>query len=272
MATEVREPAVAGLFYPDDPAELGAMIDAMLAAAQDRVPSAQSETAESTRALIAPHAGYVYSGPTAAAGYLQVAPLRDRVTRVVVLGPTHRVYVRGLAHPGCESFRTPLGDVPVETIDPELRASLPEIVDSPVAHLQEHSLEVHIPFLQRVIGDFSLLPLAVGDAGPEEVADVLDALGGGEETLIVVSTDLSHYLPYDEARQADSGTIGQILGLDPTIPTERACGARPTNGLLAYATRYGLVPQLVEACNSGDTAGDRGRVVGYASFTVAGAA
>lgn len=277
----VREPAVAGSFYPADARELAATIDAHLDEAARRCPVRDEESPERLRALLAPHAGYVYSGATAAAGYLRVAALRDRtggigstqrIERVVLAGPVHRVYVDGLAHPACEVFRTPLGDVPVEPVSETLRAALPQIVDSPAAHTQEHSLEVHVPFLQRVLGEFTLLPLAVGGVAAQDVADVLAAVTGAgrgwdERTLLVISTDLSHYLPDAQARQVDSRTIGQILDLDATIPTDRACGAHPTNGLLALAARQSLVPRFVEASTSADTAGDRRRVVGYASVT-----
>lgn len=270
MGIDVREPAVAGLFYPADPAELAGTIDEMIVAAADRVPiDRHEEVPERLKVLLAPHAGYVYSGPTAAAGYLRVADpaVTKRVERVVLLGPVHRVPIRGLAHPGCRTFRTPLGEVPVEPVPDDVRAALPQVIDSAAAHAQEHSLEVHVPFLQQVLGDFTLLPLAVGATTPQQVADVLDVLEGGDDTLVVDSTDLSHYLPYDEARRVDAETIEQILDHDDTIPTERACGAHPTNGMLLQARRRGRRPRLIEACNSGDTAGDKSRVVGYTSVT-----
>ncbi|GAB49583.1 hypothetical protein MOPEL_130_01900 [Mobilicoccus pelagius NBRC 104925] len=266
----MRTPAVAGLFYDDDPDDLRASVDGLLDDARRRVPPAPEEDPATVRALLAPHAGYVYSGPTAAAGYLRVEACRDRISRVVLLGPVHRVPVRGLAHPEAAAFATPWGEVPVEPLSPELRASFPQLLDSRLAHAQEHSLEVHVPFLQRVLGEFTLLPLAVGGVGSKAVADVLDAVTSGaddEATMVVVSSDLSHYLPYDDARRVDAGTLAQIEALDARILPEQACGAAPLDGALTWARRHGLRPRIVEACNSGDTAGDRRRVVGYASAT-----
>lgn len=258
-SASIRHPAVAGLFYPQDEAALRAEVRALLAAAP-------AVSAPAPKALIAPHAGYAYSGPVAARAYARLAPARDRIARVVLLGPVHRVPVRGLALPGCEAFDTPLGRVP---LDPALVArvsTLPEVVVSRAAHDREHALEVHLPFLQTVLGAFSVLPLAVGDARPEAVADVLDAVWGGDETLIVVSSDLSHYLAYQDARRVDAATARAILDLRADLDHHQACGATPVAGLALAARRHGLVPELIDLRNSGDTAGDRSRVVGYAAF------
>jgi AmmeMemoRadiSam system protein B len=257
-----RPPAVAGTFYPADPGVLAAEVDALLAAAAD--PGA----AGVPKALIVPHAGYVYSGPVAASGYVRIRSARGRIRRVVLLGPVHRVPVRGLALPGVEAFQTPLGAVRVDRAACERLRGLPQVVESPAAHRLEHSLEVHLPFLQRLLGDFELVPLAVGDASAEEVAEVLDALWGADETLIVISSDLSHYLPYDRARAQDARTAQMIVGLHSDISHEQACGGTPVNGLTLAAQRRGLGIELVDLRNSGDTAGDRERVVGYASFAV----
>lgn len=254
----VRQPAVAGMFYPADPRTLAEDVTAFLDAARPLVADMPPP-----KALIAPHAGYIYSGSTAALGYATLADARDVITRVVLLGPTHRMPVRGLALPGAAVFRTPLGDVGVE-VPPELTA-MAKVVTSPDVHRLEHSLEVHLPFLQLVLGAFTLVPLAVGEASASEVADVLDAVWGGPETLIVVSSDLSHYLDYESACEADSATIGRILELDGPIDPHWACGGRPVSGLIEAALRHRLKPTLVGACNSGDTAGDRHRVVGYAT-------
>jgi AmmeMemoRadiSam system protein B len=219
------------------------------------------------KVLIVPHAGYIYSGPMAARAYAQLAALRDTVRRVVLLGPVHRVPVRGLALPGSAAFATPLGEIEVDQDAVAVLKPLRQVVVSPAAHALEHSLEVQLPFLQSVLDDFKLLPLAVGDAEPHEVAEVLEALWGGPETLIVISSDLSHYLPYAAARDIDGQTVERILALDGPLSHEQACGGTPINGLLIAARRRHLQPQLLGLCNSGDTAGDRQLVVGYAAIT-----
>ena len=257
-----RPPAVAGMFYPGDPATLSATVDQLLA---DSTGTADSRP----KALIVPHAGYVYSGSTAAAAYATLAPWAAGIHRVVLLGPTHRVAVDGIALPEAEAFATPLGTVRLDAQAITVIASLPQVVFSDHVHAFEHSLEVHLPFLQRVLGQFTLVPLAVGHAGPEAVAEVLDKLWDGPETLIVVSSDLSHFLPYATAQQVDGNTCRHILQLDTHIHPEQACGAYPINGLLLAAGRRGLKPTLLGLCNSGDTAGDRSRVVGYAAFAFA---
>jgi len=257
----LRKPAVAGSFYPGQAAVLARDVRALLDTAQSMAP----HHASAPKALIAPHAGYIYSGSTAAQAYAQLAPARANIHRVVLLGPVHRVPVRGLALCGATAFSTPLGEV---AVDPQAQAQLqdlPQVVVSPQAHALEHSLEVHLPFLQLALDDFQLVPLAVGDASPQEVAQVLDRLWGGPETLIVISSDLSHYLPYTHAQQMDRATVDTILHGRPTLNHEQACGATPINGLLLAAARHGLSPHLLGLCNSGDTAGDLARVVGYAA-------
>jgi AmmeMemoRadiSam system protein B/AmmeMemoRadiSam system protein A len=261
--THVRPPAVAGMFYPADRARLGAMVDGLLQAAE-RAP--QRDVIP--KALIAPHAGYIYSGPTAAAAYACLRPARARIRRVVLMGPVHRVPVRGLALPGVEAFETPLGRVPIDQAAIDQVRHLPQVVQSSAAHQAEHSLEVHLPFLQRVLDEFTLVPFAVGDASGEEVAEVLDALWGGDETLIVVSSDLSHYLPYDTARRIDAETAARIVDLRSDIDHDRACGGTPVNGLMLSALRRKLAVEVIDLRNSGDTAGDRDRVVGYGSFAI----
>ncbi len=261
-----RPPAVAGMFYPADPADLNASIDQLLAA----IPANAPPTAPGSRpkALIVPHAGYIYSGSTAAAAYARLAPWSADIRRVVLLGPTHRVAVDGIALPEAEAFTTPLGSIRLDAQVIARLAGLPQIVFSDQAHAFEHSLEVHLPFLQRILDQFTLVPLAVGHATPEAVAEVIDLLWGGPETLIVVSSDLSHYLPYATAQQVDRNTCQHILHLDADLRPEQACGAYPMNGLLLTARRRGLRPELLACRNSGDTAGDRHRVVGYAAFTI----
>ncbi|MFA5240878.1 MAG: AmmeMemoRadiSam system protein B [Sulfuricella sp.] len=258
---EVRPAAVAGAFYPGEPGILKHDIQAMLAAV-----AAPAEDATPPKALIVPHAGYIYSGPIAASAYARLIPLRRQIRRVVLLGPVHRVPVRGLALPGVGSFETPLGSIALDRQAMKQAASLPQVVESFPVHAWEHSLEVQLPFLQMVLDDFSLVPLAVGDATPEEVAEVLEQLWGGPETLIVISSDLSHYLPYDTARRVDHETAQAILALDAPLSHEQACGGTPVNGLLLAARRHHLKPHLLDLRNSGDTAGDRNRVVGYGAF------
>jgi AmmeMemoRadiSam system protein B len=261
VVQQVRPPAVAGAFYPADRDTLASVVGELLADARTHL----SPSGPVPKALVLPHAGYVYSGSTAARGYAALLPARGRLTRVVLLGPTHRVAVDGLALPAAHAFATPLGLVRIAEIDPAVRASLPQVVDRPDVHAQEHSLEVHLPFLQWVLGDVEVVPLAVGRAAPPVVAAVIDALWGGPETVVVVSSDLSHYLPYAEATLRDEATVARLLALDGPITHEDACGATPVNGLLVTARARGLRPDLLHRCTSGDTAGDRRRVVGYAA-------
>jgi AmmeMemoRadiSam system protein B len=265
-ATEwVRPPAVAGTFYPDDPARLSATLAALLEAA-DPTPDPQRWP----RALIAPHAGYVYSGPIAASAYVRIAAGRGTISRVVLLGPAHRVAVRGLATSTAGSFATPLGRVPLDHPAIDRCLGLPGVCVSDEAHAPEHSLEVQLPFLQAVLGDFALVPLVVGDATPDEVAGVLDALWGGSETLVVVSSDLSHYEPYSVAAEMDDATSRAIEALRPgDISYHQACGRVPVQGLLLAAKRRGLGAETLDVRSSGDTAGSRDAVVGYGAWSFA---
>ena len=256
----IRPAAVAGMFYPDNPIELKRTVTELLAKAR---PAASSRP---PKALIVPHAGYIYSGPVAASAYAQLAALRGRIRRVVLLGPTHRVWVRGLALPEAERFATPLGEIELDREGMQRLADLPQVTRSAAAHQMEHSLEVQLPFLQQVLGDFQLLPLAVGEATAAEVAEVLETVWGGSETLIVISSDLSHFLPDAVAREVDGGTVEAILALDSHLNHEQACGATPINGLLLAARKHALRPVMLDVCNSSDTAGDPDRVVGYAAF------
>lgn len=259
----IRPAAVAGAFYPGDPRQLAADIADML----DSVTSFEPPL-RFPKALVVPHAGYIYSGPVAAHAYDELAPARGIVERVILLGPTHRVPVRGLAVPTAASFATPLGEVPVDQAAIRLVSDLPQVVASDAAHQLEHALEVQLPFLQTVLGQFSVVPLAVGQASAAQVAQVLERLWGARETLILVSTDLSHYHPYEEAKRIDRSSIMRIAAMEPDLTHEQACGATPLNGLLAYARGHNLSMRLLAACNSGDTAGGRGQVVGYSSFAL----
>lgn len=269
---QVRQPAVAGAFYHSQKQTLANNVQAMLEAAllqakkSNVTESKDTEIRLSPKAIIVPHAGYIYSGPTAAAAYAKLASVRDVIETVVLLGPVHRVPVRGLALPEATAFATPLGEIEIAHSSVTAIEDMPQVIVSSAAHAQEHSLEVQLPFLQSVLDDFKLLPLAVGDATPEEVAEVLDVLWGGPETLIVISSDLSHFLPYETAQVMDAQTVQNILNLRGALNHEQACGGTPVNGLMLAAKRHHLQPHLLDLCNSGDTAGDKNRVVGYASF------
>ncbi|MEK6592832.1 MAG: AmmeMemoRadiSam system protein B [Pseudomonadota bacterium] len=257
----IRPAAVAGMFYPGDRQALAQTLDAMLAACA-RQPAPQP----APKAIIVPHAGYIYSGPVAASAYALLGAARSSIRRVVLLGPAHRVAVRGLALPAAGKFATPLGTIDVDRDAVAMLRKLPQITVSDEAHALEHSLEVHLPFLQTVLEKFTLVPLAVGHADPAAVAAVLDALWGGPETLVVISTDLSHYHSHREAQRMDRETADAILDSRTDITHEQACGATPVTGLAIIARRRGLTPELVDLRNSGDTAGDKNRVVGYGAF------
>lgn len=257
----VRPAAVAGMFYPGDACSLGAELDELLGGVEHLQPRLRFP-----KALIVPHAGYVYSGAVAAHGYDELSGARGIVRRVVLLGPVHRVPVRGLALPEADAFATPLGTVALDREALRAVQGLPQVVRSAPAHALEHSLEVQLPFLQKMLGEFTLAPFAVGTATADEVAQVLERLWGGPETLVVVSTDLSHYHAYDEARRIDGATLARIERLSSDLDHEEACGATPLNGLLHLAKNKGLSLKLLAACNSGDTAGGKGQVVGYSSF------
>lgn len=268
MHTTIRQPVVAGMFYPGIASVLASEVGTMLHAAHDRqkAGSTADTVGNVPKAIIAPHAGYIYSGPIAASVYALLAPAAAQIRRVVLLGPTHRIGVNGLALPSTTHFATPLGSVEIDRDAVASLADLPQVIIADPPHAQEHSLEVQLPFLQAVLPDFRLVPLAVGQASPEAVAQVLERLWGGPETLIVVSSDLSHYLPYATAQEIDSHTAERIVAFEPTISHDEACGATPLNGLLLAARRHGLQARLVDLRNSGDTAGDRSRVVGYGGF------
>ncbi len=261
-----RPPAVAGTFYPGAHSQLAQVVDGYLRDAASR-----QEAGEVPKAIVAPHAGYVYSGAVAASAYTTLRSARDRVRRVVLLGPCHRVAVRGLATTSATAFETPLGPVRIDREGVERALQLPQVVVDDEAHAEEHSLEVHLPFLQRVLSDFGVVPFAVGAATAEQVAEVLELLWGGSETLIVVSSDLSHYYDYDTARRLDAATSRAIEALDATgLDEESACGRVPVRGLLVAAGRHGLEAETVDVRNSGDTAGPRDRVVGYGSWVFRG--
>ncbi len=276
-ATEVpriRRPAVAGVFYPRDPQALRAVLAECLAQANDRQPAPNVEDTlhraptSIPKALIAPHAGYVYSGPIAASAYSTLGDGGHRIERVVLIGPSHFVPFRGLAVPRAEGFETPLGAVPID--EPARREVLhvPHVVAADAPHAHEHSLEVQLPFLQMLLGDFRLLPIAVGEAAAREVALALECFWGGEETLIVVSSDLSHYLDYTAARRADAATAQSIVNSSTELGAEQACGWVAINGLIHTVRQRQLEVRLLDLRNSGDTAAEHSRVVGYGAFAL----
>jgi AmmeMemoRadiSam system protein B len=260
----VRHAAVEGLFYPAAPTALREQVEGFL----HGIGHEDDEVAHPpAKLLIAPHAGYVYSGAIAASAYaLLRRPGAPVIRRVVLLGPAHRVWVDGLAAPEANAFDTPLGRVELDTDALAALDDLPQVSRSDRAHAQEHSLEVQLPFLQALLGRFTLVPLVVGDAPPEAVAQVLERLWGGDETLVVISSDLSHYLPYAQARTLDRATVQRILRLDAGLAPHEACGSAAINGALLAARRHGLTPRLLDLRNSGDTAGSRDRVVGYGAL------
>ncbi|MHB8472834.1 MAG: AmmeMemoRadiSam system protein B [Gammaproteobacteria bacterium] len=259
ISTDIRQAAVAGLFYPDDADELHREVSSLLGAAVADGPA--------PKALIVPHAGYRYSGAVAASAYARVAKARATVRRVVLLGPAHRVAFAGIAGSGARAFATPLGEIPLDRDTWHAIEDLPQVRIFDGAHTAEHSLEVQLPFLQVALGDFALLPLVVGDATPAQVDAVLARVWGGPETLIVISSDLSHYHDYSTAQRLDRVTSQAIEALrDQDIAYHQACGRNPVNGLLHSARRYGLRAQTIDLRNSGDTAGSRDRVVGYGAY------
>lgn len=262
--TRVRPAAVAGTFYPDDPAVLCALMDDCFA---DAVPVASG--ARAPKALVVPHAGFIYSGPIAASAYLCIAEAADAIRRVVLLGPSHRVPLRGLGLSTADVWSTPLGRVPIDHRSDAQLLALPHVATNDSAHAPEHSLEVQLPFLQRVLRDVTLVPVIVGDAEPSEVSAALDLLWGGPETVVVISTDLSHYHRYADAVRLDERTAAAIIALRADDLGDRdACGARPLRGLLHTARQRHLRIDPIDLRNSGDTAGDHERVVGYGAFAV----
>lgn len=257
----IRKPAVAGTFYPDDASALRHEVQKHLSTATDD----HNKTAP--KAIIAPHAGYRFSGDVAASAYALLKPSAEKISRVVLMGPCHRVAITGLALSGADYFETPLGRVEIDKSAEALVADMPQVSVFAPTHTQEHSLEVHIPFLQEVLGDFKLVPFVVGEASPATVAEVLEKLWGGPETAIVISTDLSHFLDYNAAQEIDQRTCDAIESLDPAkIERGGACGRYPVGGLLHFAKKHGMSVKTLDVRNSGDTAGNKDRVVGYGSW------
>lgn len=256
-----RRPAVAGLFYPDDPTKLRKMVDHFLndAKTEAKVP----------KAIIAPHAGYIYSGPIAASAYARLKGSRDSINRVVLIGPSHRVAFRGLAVTRTDYYTTPLGNVMIDRAGVEALIKLPFVEYVEEAHAHEHSLEVHLPFLQETLADFKLIPIVAGDASADQVSQALDLVWGGPETLIVISSDLSHYHNYSTAKKRDQQTSTWIERMEyEKLSPEDACGKVPVSGLLKLIRQKSMAIKTVDLRNSGDTAGDKTRVVGYGAYVV----
>lgn len=254
----IRPAAVAGYFYPDNPVELKQMVTSYLDADEPHPPP---------KAIIVPHAGYIYSGPVAASAYCHYKSLKDSITRVLLLGPAHRVYLQGMALSSASEFNTPLGNIVIDQSAVEMIRRHPDVLVDDAAHEQEHSLEVQLPFLQMLFSGFKLIPLLIGDARPESVADVIEQLWGGKETIIIISSDLSHYHPYEIATEIDKNTAHAIESFDNhLIGPNQACGCMPLGGLLIVAKRRAMKIVNYDLKNSGDTAGDRQRVVGYGAW------
>jgi len=257
----VRAAAVAGAFYPDDPRELGALVSQLLA-------EAPAPHEKAPKALILPHAGYLYSGPIAATGYRLLAANAEKIHRVVLMGPAHRVYLTGMAVPSVDAFNVPTGSIRLDRPAIEQVLTLRGTQESDTAHAMEHCLEVHLPFLQAVLNDFELVPIVVGQCPAAQVAAVLETLWDEEGTVVIVSSDLSHYHAYDTARQIDARTTAKILGRSSQLGGEEACGASAINGLMLAARGHDLSVHTLDVRNSGDTAGDHRQVVGYGAYAL----
>jgi len=260
MENRIRQAAVAGLFYPADPTALSSQIDAFLNAAECKE--------SSPKAMIVPHAGTIYSGPVAASAYAQLKNIGHKIKRVILLGPAHRVGFRGLAAPSHQYFETPLGQIEIDLeAVKKITEKFPQVILDDRPHAEEHSLEVQLPFLQKTLGNFKLLPLVVGQATADEVAEVIREYWGGPETLVVISSDLSHFHDYATAIKRDTETSAAIETLHgETIGPEDACGFLPVRGLLKIAEEKNLKVETIDQRNSGDTAGDKNRVVGYGAY------
>ena len=260
---QIRHPAVAGMFYPADSHILQKDIHRYLD--ENDIPIHTFKSVP--KAIVVPHAGYVYSGPIAATAYKYLIPLKDKINRVVLLGPSHQVAFKGLAVPESDTFNTPLGNISIDREAIKLLSDLPQVIESDVAHRDEHSLEVQLPFLQEILDEFSLIPLVVGDADRNDVAEVINRLWGDEHTLIVISSDLSHYHSYNEAIEMDQHTSEAIAHLQPDlIGYDDACGRNGLKGMITVAQQKSLNVEILDVRNSGDTAGSKDRVVGYGAY------
>ena len=261
--SKIRPTAVAGMFYPSDPVELRDMVSRYLSSARET----PIDKTTIPKAIIAPHAGYIYSGPVAAHAYHYVETIKDNIANVVLIGPSHRVPLIGLATSSADYFSTPLGNIPINRTLTEEINELPFVSELDQAHSMEHSLEVHLPFLQLTLNEFSLVPIVAGDASPEDVSQLISLACSADDTLLVVSSDLSHYHDYQTAKRLDQDTCDAIEELDILgVDSQHACGYIPVRGLLAYAKQHNLHATSVDCRNSGDTAGPKDQVVGYGSY------
>jgi AmmeMemoRadiSam system protein B len=263
----IRHAAVAGQFYSDDPDELAHNVDSYIHSGLADV------NANSLHGLIVPHAGYIYSGPVAGVAYWVLQKARSRIRTVVLAGPSHRVFLEGIGASLAAEWHTPLG--PVAIAQDETSKLLHEFSAVNVrddAHAPEHSLEVQLPFLQRVLDpDWQLLPLVVGHVDSNVMAEVLEPYLTRPDVVVIVSTDLSHYLTYDDARERDNRTAWNIIERNPDhIFDDDACGAYPLRGALVAAKEGDCNIELLALANSGDTQGSRDRVVGYGAFAITG--
>lgn len=257
----IRQAAVAGTFYPDNPKTLRQMLEHFLV-------DARTET-KVPKAIIVPHAGYIYSGPVAASAYARLAGQGQTIKRVVVIGPAHRVGFYGLAVSSADTFMTPLGAISIDRDAVDKLKILPFVQELDEAHRLEHSLEVQLPFLQTLLPEFKLIPIVAGDAKPEELSSVLKMFWERPDTLIVISSDLSHFHDYETAKQLDAETSNHIENLEyEQLDYQSACGRVPVCGLLALAREKSLTVKTIDLRNSGDTAGDKSRVVGYGAYVV----
>ncbi|MCP3936732.1 MAG: AmmeMemoRadiSam system protein B [Actinomycetia bacterium] len=269
MMRRLRYPAVSGSFYPNDAAELTRDVDRFMTRCKH---PGQGEVDADVRGrakiVVVPHAGYRYSGSVAGCAYSRLARLVPAPKRVVLLGPAHTMPVSGMVVPQAHVWRTPLGDVEIDRPAVEALEVLHGVQTDERPHAQEHALEVQLPFLQRVLSDgFTFVPVVVGRTPPDLVADLIDTCWGGDETIIVISTDLSHYHPEPEAKALDRATVDAVLAGDLAgVTHDGACGATPLRGAMVAAGRRGLSPVLVSLATSADAGGDNWRVVGYGSF------
>src|SRR3990167_659860 len=261
MSVIIKQPSVAGFFYPADPAELKQMVSTLLAAA--RPISLNSPP----KAVIVPHAGLVYSGSTAALVYNALAPFKQHYKKIVLLAPAHRFLIHGIAYHAATQFASPLGLIEVETALLRKISACSRVENINQAFEGEHALEVQFPFLQAIFSDYKIVPLLVGNTPSETVEGVLQTIRDESDTLILISSDLSHYLQYDAAKAIDQKTIHSILALDSgSIQPNQACGSISVKAYLSFAKKNKLQAQCLGACNSGDTVGSKDRVVGYGSF------
>lgn len=260
-APTIRPPAVAGSFYPADPDELKLQVNEFL---RKIAPDDQKTP---PKAIIAPHAGYIYSGPIAASVYARLQPWHDVIKRVILIGPAHRVPVEGLVTSSADCFATPLGEIPLDRDAIEQLLSLAQVDTLDEAHRQEHSIEVHLPFLQEILDDFTLVPLVFGRTQVDSIGEVLETFLNDRETLLVVSSDLSHFQDYSKASEMDQRAADAIYKLKPNeLASDQACGQKAIQALLVTAKRHAFQPKLLDLRNSGDTAGTKDRVVGYGAF------